>query len=115
MIKVKRAYTPYEETDGMRILVDRLWPRGLTKEKAHVDLWMKEIAPSEVLRQTFHHQSGRWEEFRKRYHEEIAPKQDLIEKIRQIEREKGTVTLLFASRDERYNNAVALFEFLTSR
>ncbi|NSW76984.1 MAG: DUF488 family protein [Candidatus Atribacteria bacterium] len=114
MIRVKRVYAPYEETDGLRILVDRLWPRGLTKEKAHVDLWMKEIAPSDSLRREFHHQSNRWEEFRKRYHRELAHKGDLVEKIRQIEREKGVVTLLFASRDEARNNAVALLQFLTS-
>ena len=110
MIKVKRIYDEPGTEDGYRILVDRLWPRGLSKDKAKIDLWLKEIAPSDRLRNWFSHDPQKWESFQKRYAEELSSeeRQDLLKRIREIEREKGTITLLFSTREERYNNAVAL-------
>ena len=108
MIEVKRVYEDAGSGDGFRILVDKLWPRGLSKDKAKVDLWLKEIAPSDRLRRWFSHDPGKWEGFQKRYAKELASKKGLLKEIGQIEREKGTVTLLFSAKEERYNNAVAL-------
>jgi len=110
MIKVKRIYDELGPEDGYRILVDRLWPRGLSKDKARVDLWLKEIAPSDRLRKWFSHDPQKWESFQKRYAKELSSEErpDLLKRIREIEREKGIVTLLFSTKEERYNNAVAL-------
>jgi uncharacterized protein YeaO (DUF488 family) len=107
MIKTKRIYESPPE-DGFRILVDRLWPRGMQKEKAKIDLWLREIAPSEDLRKWFSHDPEKWEEFKKKYEQELTTKQGLLSEIRRIEKEKGTVTLLYSARDTEYNNAVAL-------
>ncbi len=111
--RIKRIYEPWEEEDGERYLVDRLWPRGLRKEEAHLAGWLREVAPSEELRRFFVHDPSRWEEFRRRYRgelsrPEIAP---LLEDLRKKAAE-GTVTLLYAARDEKHNNAVVLKEFL---
>ena len=112
-VKTKRAYVPDEAGDGIRILVDRLWPRGLAKESARIDLWLKDIAPSNELRKWFNHDPKRWPTFRIRYFWEIDSHTEvlamLIERVR-----KGTVTLVYAARDERCNNAVALNEYLSS-
>jgi uncharacterized protein YeaO (DUF488 family) len=108
MIRIKRVYELAGEEDGFRILVDRLWPRGISKEKAKVDLWLKEVAPSNKLRKWFSHDPAKWSEFKKRYAEELASKQALLMEIRQMEKEKGTVTLLYSARDVERNNAVAL-------
>ena len=108
MIKTKRIYESPAEEDGFRILVDRLWPRGVQKEKAKIDLWLKEIAPSDDLRKWFAHDPQKWEEFKKKYAKELATKQGLLNEIRQIEKEKGTVTFLYSARDTEHNNAVAL-------
>jgi uncharacterized protein YeaO (DUF488 family) len=108
MIKTKRIYESPAEEDGFRILVDRLWPRGVQKEKAKIDLWLKEIAPSDELRKWFSHDPEKWEEFKKKYAKELATKQELLNEIRQTEKEKGTVTLLYSARDTEHNNAVAL-------
>lgn len=118
MIQVKRIYDEPEAAkrdDGYRILVDRLWPRGLSKERAKVDLWMKEIAPSDQLRRWFSHDPQKWDEFQKRYARELSGKKEALDRIREIEREKGRVTLLFSSKEERHNNAIALRDALRSQ
>jgi len=115
MIRVGRIYEPAGEDDGWRVLVDRLWPRGLKKEKAKVDEWMKEIAPSNELRTWFGHQPERWPAFEKRYRAELLKQKDLLAKLRALEKEHGTVTLLFGARDEEHNQAVALRNLLRAR
>ena len=112
MIKIKRIYEPPEKEDGFRVLVDRLWPRGVSKDKARVDLWLKEIAPSDQLRKWFSHDPEKWEDFKKRYREELEDKEKLIQTIKKIEKERGVVTLLYSAKDEKHNNAVALNEVL---
>jgi len=114
MIKIKRVYDPPEAGDGFRILVDRIWPRGLSKEKADVDLWLKEIAPSDELRKWFGHEPEKWPEFRQRYMAELDASPDEMGTIREHAR-KGTVTLLFGAREERFNNAVVLKEYIASK
>ncbi len=108
MIKIKRVYQPPEETDGFRILVDRLWPRGVSKEKAKVDLWFKEIAPSNELRKWYGHDPEKWQAFQEKYREELKGKSTYIAIIRDYEKEHGTVTLVYAAKDEDHNNAVVL-------
>ena len=106
------AYEELKKDDGYRILVDRLWPRGLSKENAKVDLWMKEVAPSNELRKWFSHDPGKWDEFKEKYQRELEDKQELLNRIKQIERERKTITLLYSAREEKYNNAAALDEIL---
>ena len=113
-IQLKRAYAPPAESDGCRILVERLWPRGLTKEAARVDLWAKEVAPSAELRKWFAHEPEKWSEFRRRYRAELRANEAALEPVRARIAE-GPVTFVFASREERFNNAVALAEFLEER
>ena len=108
MIRIKRVYEQAAEEDGFRILVDRLWPRGLSKEKAKVDLWLKEVAPSGELRKWFSHDPAKWAVFKKKYAKELSAKQPLLKEIRLMETEKGTVTLLYSARDVEHNNAVVL-------
>jgi uncharacterized protein YeaO (DUF488 family) len=110
-VKFKSVYEQPTDSDGSRILVDRLWPRGLTKEKAHVDLWLKEIAPSTELRQWFGHDPEKWKSFRGRYETEIRNNDDLIGMLRDIAKE-GTVTLLYGARDEKHNEALVLKQYL---
>jgi uncharacterized protein YeaO (DUF488 family) len=107
VIKVKRVYEPFEKTDGFRILVDRLWPRGLKKEDGHVDEWLKEVAPSDKLRKWFNHDPDKWSEFRKKYLLEIrhAPP---LEKLAAHINNRKTVTLLYGAKDELHNQAVVL-------
>ena len=112
MIKLKRVYHSPSKEDGFRILVDRLWPRGLKKEDASVDLWVKDIAPSSELRTWFSHDPTKWEEFKKRYEEELKDKKKIIEQIKHLEREKQIITFIFAARDEDHNNAGALQEIV---
>ena len=112
MFKLKRVYDTSEASDGYRVLVDRIWPRGVSKEKARIDLWMKEIAPSDRLRKWFGHDPERWEEFQKRYGEELQKKIGLTSQLQQLEKQHGTVTLVFSARDEHHNQAVALRAFL---
>jgi uncharacterized protein YeaO (DUF488 family) len=112
VILTKRVYEKPAKTDGFRVLVDRLWPRGLTKDKAHVDLWMKEIAPSGELRKWFHHEEGGWGEFEKRYKAELAKKKAQLGELQKLAKEHGRVTLLFGSKDEKQNQAVVLAETL---
>jgi uncharacterized protein YeaO (DUF488 family) len=109
MLKIKRIYDPPERSDGERILVDRLWPRGLSKRTAAVDLWMKDLGPSHDLRKWFSHDPKRWREFRRRYMAELQTKRDsLAATARKASR--GTVTLLFGARDPKHNQAVMLKE-----
>ena len=108
MIKIKRAYQPADDEDGFRILVDRLWPRGISKEKAKLDLWLKDVAPSNELRKWFSHDPGRWEEFQNKYREELKSKKKIIKQIKDIERGKSTITLIYGAKDEEHNNALVL-------
>lgn len=112
MIRIKRAYEPFSKDDGFRILVDRLWPRGVSKEKAHLDLWIKDIAPSKDLRKWFSHDPDKWKEFEDKYREELKDKNELIQKIKDIEEDKGKVTLIYSAKDEEHNNAVVLEDIL---
>lgn len=114
MFKVKRVYEPPAPEDGCRVLVERLWPRGLTKERAAVDLWLKAVAPSPELRRWFGHDPARWQAFQERYWAELAGKQDAVRQLKQKGR-SGTVTLVYAARDEEHNSAVALKQFLGRR
>jgi len=111
MVKLKRIYLAPALEDGVRILVERLWPRGLRKEDAAVDLWLKEVAPSPELRTWFGHDPAKWEEFQRRYRQELAAKPDLLKMLRQKVRE-GPVTFVYAARDEAHNAALALKKFL---
>src|SRR5213082_3330568 len=106
-VRIKRVYAAQSEQDGQRILVDRLWPRGLTKERAGIDLWLKDIGPSTELRKWFGHEPGRWKEFEKRYRDELK-KQPASLSILKREAERGPLTLLFGARDEEHNEAVIL-------
>lgn len=112
MLKVKRIYAEPGREDGYRVLVDRVWPRGMSKEKAHVDMWMKEIAPSDRLRKWFGHDPKRWAEFQKRYREELKSKAELIGQLGELEKKHGTVSLIYSARDDQHNQAVALRDFL---
>ncbi len=111
-IRTKRVYDAASEDDGFRVLVDRLWPRGLTKGRVGADAWMKELAPSTELRKWFKHETPKWTEFKRRYFRELDQKPDALEELRQVI-EKTTVTLLFSAQDTEHNQAVALKEFLT--
>ncbi|MET4684570.1 DUF488 domain-containing protein [Brevundimonas faecalis] len=111
--RIKRVYEAPAASDGMRILVDRLWPRGLSKEKAHVDLWLKTIAPSTELRKWFGHEPERWDEFRRRYQAELETNTEAVGELKTA-LGKGPVTLVYGARDEAHNDAVALAEWLTT-
>ena len=113
-IRVKRVYEAPSPEDGMRVLVDRLWPRGLAREKARIDLWLKELAPSTELRKWFNHEPGKWEEFKRRYLQELQQQPAaLAQGIEALG--PGPVTLLFAAKETRFNDAVALREFIVAR
>lgn len=109
-IALKRVYNTASSDDGVRILVDRLWPRGLSKERAQIDLWLREVAPSNELRRWFNHEPEKWDEFKRRYFAELRDNAAARSVLEEASRSK--VTLLFAKRDEKRNNAVALREFL---
>ena len=111
MVKIKRIYDPISPEDGRRILIDRLWPRGIKKESAHIDEWIKDVAPSTQLREWFGHDPAKWEEFKRRYKKELDGRKDLVDALR-AEARKGTVTLLFAAKDTVHVNAVVLKEVL---
>jgi uncharacterized protein YeaO (DUF488 family) len=115
MLKLKRIYEPSALTDGYRVLVDRLWPRGLSKSRARIDLWMKDIGPSDALRKWFGHDPKRWAAFRARYWRELRQKSQLVLQLKKLLKERRTVTLLFGARDEQHNQAVALSAFLQRR
>ena len=107
--RIKRVYELPNKHDGRRILVDRLWPRGLTKEKASIDLWLKDIAPSTELRKWFGHNPDRWEEFKERYLDELKGNSEQIQLLKQ-ELDKGIVTLVYGAKDEEHNQAVVIQE-----
>ncbi|RTL94681.1 MAG: DUF488 domain-containing protein [Hyphomicrobiales bacterium] len=110
-IAVKRAYEAPDKADGQRVLVDRIWPRGVRKEDAELTLWLKEIAPSDELRKWFGHEPERWAEFQERYRAELDGNDEAVAELRGLLRE-GRVTLLYGAHDEAHNNAVALAEYL---
>lgn len=112
-IKIKRVYEKKSNSDGYRILIDRLWPRGLKKTEAKVDLWIKEIAPSDDLRKWFAHDPERWISFKAKYKKELREKTDLINQIKTLQKQKGLVTLLYSAKDEEHNNAVVLKSFFS--
>lgn len=114
MIQIKRIYDPVDEEDGYRILIDRLWPRGFSKEKARIDLWMKEIAPSSSLRKWFHHEISNWDEFTIRYKEELKEKRTLLTDLINLEKEHKKITLLFAAKDCLRNQAIVVLDVLRS-
>ena len=111
LIRVKRVYEKPSTEDDSRVLVERLWPRSLSKRSAALDLWLRDVAPSPELRKWFSHDTAEWEKFRERYWAELEQKRDMINLLRQKD-EKGTVTLVYAARDESHNSAVALKMFL---
>ena len=113
-IRLKRAYEAPSPTDGYRVLIDRLWPRGVAREKAHLDEWARELAPSAELRRWFGHDPERYEEFRRRYREELAPCQEKLQDLRERAR-RGTLTLVYGARDTEHNDAVVLAEILRGR
>jgi uncharacterized protein YeaO (DUF488 family) len=110
-VTIKRIYEPFAKTDGFRILVDRLWPRGISKEKAHIDLWLKEIAPSTELRNWFNHEPEKWKEFCIRYKMELKDSSALPE-LHALLRIHRDVTLLYAAKDEQHNQALALLQYI---
>ncbi len=115
MIQIKRVYEQSSVEDGYRVLIDRLWPRGLSKEKARVDLWLKEVAPSTELRKWYHHDTGKWDEFGKRYREELSDKKELLKQIKDLEKEHDTVTLLYGAKDEEHSQAAVLVKVLKEK
>jgi uncharacterized protein YeaO (DUF488 family) len=113
-VRTKRAYDPAEPGDGYRVLIDRLWPRGVSRERAHLDEWARDLAPSTDLRKWFGHDPERFGEFRKRYRGELREHADQIEELRR-RAEKGPVTLVYGARDEQHNDAVVLAEVVRGR
>ena len=111
MLKLKRIYEKPSKGDGFRILVERLWPRGMSKDRAAVDLWMKDVAPSPELRKWFAHDPAKWEEFRRRYEKELEKKTNEIHLLLEKGRE-GTVTLVYAAHDQEHNSALILKQYL---
>lgn len=114
VVRIKRAYEKPDPSDGFRVLVDRLWPRGVSKDAARIDLWLKEIAPSSELRKWFNHDPAHWNEFQHRYFLEIEKHPEAIALLAAAVRKKP-VTLVYGAKDEEHNNAVALKEFIESR
>jgi len=112
-IQLKRIYEAGSKEDGYRILVDRLWPRGFTKEKAALDLWLKEIAPSNELRKWFGHDPDKWKEFQKKYRQELKQNKEAVEILKNYI-QKGNVTLLYAAKDEEHNEAQVIKDFISS-
>lgn len=114
MLQLKRAYEPAARTDGRRILVDRLWPRGLSKKRVAIDEWTKELAPSDALRRWFAHDPRKWPEFQRRYRRELRTHSDLVGRLASLAR-RGRVTLVFGARDEQHNDAVVLASVIRRR
>jgi uncharacterized protein YeaO (DUF488 family) len=110
-VRLKRAYEPPARSDGYRVLIDRLWPRGVSKEEAQLDEWARELAPSSELRGWFGHDPAKFDEFRRRYREELAAQEDKLRELRRLARE-GTLTLVYGARDSQHNDAVVLAELL---
>ena len=114
MLKTKRVYEPAERSDGVRFLVDRLWPRGIKKEVLEMKAWLKDVAPSPELRKWFAHDPAKWQEFQRRYRKELEANPDAWQPILEAAK-KGNVTLLYSARDTEHNSAVLLKEFLEDR
>lgn len=112
-LHIKRIYEPASGTDGQRVLVDRVWPRGVSREAARLTLWLKEIAPTAELRKWFGHVPERWEEFRKRYREELGANTEAVVKLRAMLKQ-GDVTLLYGARDTKHNQAVVIKDYLAA-
>ena len=112
-LKIKRVYEKPQKEDGKRILVDRLWPRGLTKEKARIDLWLKDLAPTAELRKWFDHDPNKWKEFQKKYHRELKNNQEQVS-ILSEQLKKGVITLVYGAKDEEHNEALVLRDWLNS-
>ena len=112
MFKIKRIYDAPTKDDGYRILVDRLWPRGVSKEKAKIDLWSKEVTPTDKLRKWYSHDPEKWLEFQKMYKNELKDRLDALDKIKQIENEKKIVTLVYAAKDTKHTHALVLQKIL---
>jgi len=112
MVRIKRVYEEAVKQDGYRVLVDRLWPRGMKKEAAKIDLWMKDVAPSDALRKSFHHDAMKWPIFEKKYQAELKKKTDWLAELKKLEKEHGTLTLLFGARDPEHNQAAVIAEAL---
>lgn len=110
-IRIKRAYDTPAKGDGTRVLVDRIWPRGVSKDSAAIDVWMKEVAPSTALRKWFGHDPARWDEFRTRYREELDQNEDAVAALVKLAK-KGRLTLVYAAKDEDHNNAIVLKEYV---
>ena len=115
MINLKRAYEPASKVDGLRILVERLWPRGVSKQKGKIDLWLKDVAPSDGLRRWFGHDPSRWVEFEKRYRAELAKNPQNVASLRELLKGDKPLTLLYAAKDSEHNNAIVLRDFLRRR
>jgi uncharacterized protein YeaO (DUF488 family) len=113
-IRLKRAYEPPAPDDGARVLIDRLWPRGVKKEDAAIDEWLKEVAPSDALRKWFGHDPARWQEFQRRYQSEVGQHPGAFERLRALAR-RGQITLVYSAHDEAHNNAVVLKDLLLER
>ena len=114
MIKLKRVYAPVEASDGRRFLVDRLWPRGIRKEEARIDSWLRDAGPSQKLRHWFGHDPARWTEFARRYRRELGAQPEVLEPLLKAARE-GDITLVYGARDEQHNQAVVLKDVLEER
>lgn len=112
MIKIKRIYDTPDENDGCRILVDRLWPRGISRNKANIDLWLKDIAPSDELRKWYSHDVKKFNDFSKKYKQELKDKSDLLKQLKKLEKDHKTITLLFSAKDVSHNNAVVLRNYI---
>ncbi len=115
MIKIKRIYNESSSEDGYRILIDRLWARGVAKDEANMQLWMKDLAPSNELRKWFGHDPAKWGEFQAKYRDELKDKKEAFEQIKALEKQHGTVTLLYSAKDEEHNNAVVLQSLLNGK
>ena len=111
-VKIKRIYEPFDKQDGVRILVDRLWPRGVKKETAHLDEWMKAIAPSTELRKWFNHDAPKWGEFQLKYTHELT-QNDAVKNLLDLAKKHKTITLLYAAHDEEHNHALVLQHFIS--
>ena len=114
MFKVKRVYEPANPDDGARVLVDRLWPRGVSKTQAKLSLWLRDAAPSDALRKWFGHDPRKWEAFRRRYQTELKSKSEIVVTLKGLEQKHQRVTLLFAAADPQHNNAVVLARMLNT-
>lgn len=113
MLKIKRIYEPAQKDDGYRILVDRLWPRGVSKQTADLDLWLKEIGPSHELRKWFDHDPNKWPEFIKKYKAELHQNPQLLSQLKSLTKEHSIITLLYAARDTEHNEAIILQKILS--